>query len=269
MPKKIVEPTREQLVELYEVQKLSTDVVAKSLGISRCALYARFEKFQIPLRSLSEANINRYDHQLGMTSDQEQLAYGSLLGDASLSVIRKETHTGYCLMFAHGRDQLPYLKHKRKVMGGSKIGPRPEGSNLGKIVYQFAYQNRPALAEMSRVCLVSQRREVTPEWIQKLDWRGIAYWYQDDGTLIWNGNKSAAIRFYTNSFVEQSVDLLVDFLKLKGLSSVTAQPILRGSAQRVINCFRYDDVLEFLSKLEPFVVPCLKYKVKICQSQSL
>ena len=214
-------------------------------------------------RSTADANSVRYRKApVVLSLEQAQLVYGSLLGDACIYRQIKPTHFTLKVWFAQGEAQLKYLKYKRSIMGGSRISQRPEGSNWGRPVYQFAYSNTQGLLAIENCVTLNGVKRVTPEWLAQLGWRGIAIWYQDDGSLLRQNGKPSCIRFYTNAFTRAEVDLLCDFLGTRGLSSLS---VSHGNTalEPVINAFRRDDLCAFITQLKPYSVPCLNYKFRI------
>lgn len=237
--------------------------IADTFGISTCAATNRL-RHVTKIRSLSEANRVRYrKNVVTLTPAQEQLVYGSLLGDACLCRQQKSTHFYLKILFAHGQDQLAYLQHKHLVMGGCKISQRPEGSNLGKPVYQFAYTNTQGLLPVEAVVKADGIKRVSDEWLRKLELPGIAYWYQDDGSLIKPHGKIGHIRWYTNAFSAEEISRLVLLLRTFGFSSVGTVTGNKKPEQRVITCFGYQAIVSFLKKLKPYIVPCLAYKCPV------
>lgn len=237
----------------------STQDIAAFFGVSATAVRNRLLKAG-GLRCLAEANRVRYRKQIEhLSEDQLQLAYGSLLGDACLYRQVRPTHFTLKIGFAHGEDQLSYLEHKRSVMGGSRISKRPDGSNLGKPVYQFAYSNTQGLLPVEQVVKPDGVRRVTAAWLAKLDERGLAYWYQDDGYLA-RQKGSYTLRFYTNSESPDEVLAIRAYLTRFGFTSVGTVSGNKPS-ERVVCCFGREAIVSFLRKLEPYVLPCLTYKL--------
>lgn len=235
--------------DIFEVSVTATRLYASSLGIKR---------------SISESNKVRYrKHITYLTPVQEQLVYGSLLGDACLFRQQHRNHFTLKVFFAHGQDQLAYLKHKKSVIGGCKIGSRPEGSNLGKQMFQFGYSNTQGLLPVESIVSPKGHKEVNERWLQKLELPGIAYWYQDDASLVKTGPKAASIRWYTNSFSAEEIRLLILFIRQLGFSSIGTSAGNYKPEQIIIVCHRYADVARFIRKIKPFAIPCLSYKFQV------
>ena len=239
--------------------------IAKSYGVSVTAT----RKYAADLglhRTLSEANRLRYRFNVTLLNqDQEQVVYGSLLGDACLYRQYRPTFSTLKVGFAHGQDQRQYLEYKKSVMGGSRISTRPVGSNVGKPVSQFSYSNTQGLLPVERVVMLNGKKTVSAEWLSKLNWHGISIWYQDDASLILNKKRSkpSCIRFYTNSFSKPEIDLLCDFLRSKGLQSLSIATGNSNPDQRVIVAFRALQISDFVGQLKPYACQCLNYKFQV------
>lgn len=255
--------THNCLEEMF--QSMSVEEIAKNFGVSVTA--ARNYLKSIGLRrSLSDANRLRYrKHPAYLTLDQEQLVYGSLLGDACLYKQIKKTHFTLKVCFAHCEAQRDYLEFKHSIIGGSRIGlvPRSEkDGHLGGNMYSFAYSNTQGLLPVEQIVIHDGKKKVSAEWISKLDWAGLAFWYQDDASLLLQNNKPWAIRWYTNSFSMTEIDLLCDLLKSRGLTSLS---IARGNSatEPVIVAYRQKDIIDFVNHIKPYSVQCLCYKFQV------
>lgn len=240
---------------------LSQNAIADHFGVSATAARNALARLGLTV-SLSDANRRRYRSSVReFDEDQRQLILGSLLGDACLVRQTLRNHFVLRLCFAHGKKQLAYLQHKKSVIGGTKIGTRPEGSNKGDQVSQFSVCDTQALLPYEKLCKVDGKKYVSDAWLNQLNWRGIAYWYQDDASLIRQKGKVNCIRWYTNSFSLPEINRIVDFLRSKGLSSVGTAEGNRNPNQRIVVVYRRAEIIRFLSRIEPYIVPCLRYKL--------
>ncbi len=235
--------------------------LAAHLGVSVTAARTAVARAGLQV-SISQANRLRYRKRVRIfTPDQQQLILGSLLGDACLARQTRKNHFVLRLCFAHGKKQLAYLEHKKSVIGGTRIGTRPEGSNIGDQVSQFAVCDTQALLPYERMCKVDGAKYVSDEWLGKLDWKGIAYWYQDDASLIRQNGKISCIRWYTNSFSLPEIGRIVRFVRSLGLSSVNTATGNGDPSQRVIVIYKRREIERFLAKIKQHIVPCLQYKL--------
>lgn len=268
----------------YFISKLSSGLtlpeIAKALGVSRCAVANRFKAVGVSNRNLAEAQINRCNnYHPNPKATQRQLILGSLLGDACLYRQQHRSKAGtrfstLKVLFAHGRKQLPYLKHKRNIMlkawSGhgpkltSKITTRKKGSNLGLPVSQFAFSHTPTLEEFASMCHdETDRKRVTKKWADQITAEGMAYWYQDDGSISYKKGKTAALYFFTNSFSKEELEILKNLSRRFGFTYIGETSCNKHKKhQKVLRVHRWKEIIRFLKKIKPFITPCLKYKIR-------
>jgi recombination protein RecA len=125
------------------------------------------------LRVGSEVLVSAVDYQL--TNDQLQVLLGSSLGDGSLR--RVATHRA-SFRVAHGEKQAEYLRWKHWMLEpfSQKIGRH--GNGMG-----FQTVGMPVLEDMrDQLYNADGERLASASVIEKLDARGIAVWYGDDGS---------------------------------------------------------------------------------------
>lgn len=144
----------------------------------------------------------------------DDVIYGTLLGDACLCADR----TTFRLDISHGDAQKDYLLWKASVLGwGGELISRPSG--YGSLVHSVRYYDKDVLGPISSVVLGPGGKTVTDEWIQKLNDKSLAIWYQDDGTWGKHGKKTVSgLRgercsyFHTSGFDPSSVRKLRGWL---------------------------------------------------------
>ena len=125
------------------------------------------------LRVGSEVLVSVPDYRL--TEDQLQLLLGSSLGDGSL---RKVASQQAVFRVAHGEKQTEYLRWKHWMLEpfSGKVGKH--GNGIG-----FHTIGMPVLGDIrNELYDPGGHRLVGASVIEKLDARGIAVWYGDDGT---------------------------------------------------------------------------------------
>lgn len=265
--------SKKELLKLHN--KNSQTEIAKIFNISRSAIQNQYKKLNIQARNNCDSqklvNQKRF---INLTYEQEQLIYGSLLGDACLSrSFNKTTQKGktekYRIYFTHSKKQLSYLKHKKSIIGNGvkckniKLSTRTSGH--GSKMYGFNFQHTPTLIKVAKICHNKNHKKIiNKKWLNKIDLLGIAYWYQDDGCLIINKRKNGDnfknIIFYTNSYNLYEIKLLQNLLSKFGLNTKTKNG--NNSKERVIICSNQSEINAFLNKLKPFIVDCMKYKIR-------
>jgi recombination protein RecA len=115
--------------------------------------------------------------QYAMSSDQEQLLLGGLLGDGSL---RRVSAHKVAFRVGHGPAQSEYLgwKHEMLAPFARAIAPTGAGVGFDTIPMQQLGWLRDAVYQGN-----GSKCAVTQDLVQKLDARAIAVWYADGGTF--------------------------------------------------------------------------------------
>jgi hypothetical protein len=228
----------------------------------------------IARRSTADASSNSNNQRkVEFSLEQLQLILGSMLGDAALNRHNYiSPYTGLDrstlkLTFNHSQKQLAYLQHKRCVLPGSKICNRLSG--FGAVMYHYTFSQTPSLEPIAAICHDNYgHKRVSRQWLGLLDWRGVAWWYQDDGSLLiqkpkrWPRYRRPIVRFHTNSFSREEIELLQEVLETKfGLRTRTE--ISNNDSNQLGLASRHQHEAEaFLTFVSPFIVPCLRHKVR-------
>lgn len=270
-----------ELRHLYFDCNLSHAQIGEKVGCSRSSVQRLFNRYSLKARTNAESqtaiNITRTPE---LNEQQYQLIYGSLLGDACLNrAVMKSNKTGkkmeiYKIHFYHTERHLQYVEHKADLLGigvktkrRCKLSKRVSGH--GSVMRGFAFSHTPTLRRIARDCLdANYHKKITPEWLDKINWHGLAYWFMDDGSLLVNTKKRrASIAFYTQSFGMNELKLLLSLLERFGLHAVIGNDPNGSKKRHIILLHRQDEVRNFLTKTEPFIVPCMDYKNRILREK--
>lgn len=141
-----------------------------------------------------------------MNSDQLQVFLGSFLGDGH---VQEVGNNRYRLRVVHGAKQKEYCEWKASLFH-SNLGYIPENGYAKNPAFKFTTKcySLPSNIPMDK-------KMTCPKWIlDKLDARGIAIWYMDDGNI--NESKNV-IRLSTCSFNIETQKLFVEKFKTIGL----------------------------------------------------
>jgi len=270
---------REELEDLYAAGK-STREIGEIFKVSRTAVDNRFKTLGIDRRWYDEANsINNAKLAIGLSDLQRQLLLGSCLADACLHEYKKKTKNGETreylkVQFAHGEAQASYLEHKRSVMLEgrshlprtcvSKIGQRPEGSNLGRPVSQFAFSHTPTLKSLcNKFDMKDAKREtrVSKTWVEALDAVAVAYWFLDDGCLLtYPDNGTWRFTLHTESESPEELEILLPFVR--SFCAPSARLKRQREGQFVIESYRRSEVEELVRLIAPHTPECMLHKLK-------
>lgn len=182
----------------------------------------------------------------------ENLIYGMLLGDSSISI---DKVTPY-LTVSHSVAQLQYVKWKAHKLGfKGKI--RDYTSGYGSKMRGFRYFNHKILHQIRANCVRNGHKTVTKEWIQKLDTLSLAVWFQDDGSWGKSGKRTKVggrtqrySQFHTQGFDLESIHLLVEWLKSKGYD-----PRIKSHKQKYkIIQLNHSDTLRLWQEISPYII---------------
>jgi recombination protein RecA len=111
-----------------------------------------------------------------LTEDQRQLLLGGSLGDGSLRM--QGGHSAH-FRVAHASSQKDYLEWKHAMLAPFALAIGRVGNGVG-----FSTLTMPALGDLRRELYDAQgRRAVRATTLERLDARGLAVWYADDGSF--------------------------------------------------------------------------------------
>jgi len=133
-----------------------------------------------------------------LNDDQTQIVYGSYLGDGHISFTNMERTR---LKIMHGASQEEYCRWKAMMFNIHQV----------KLIQENGYSKKPAYSFHTKIfdlnnVIPRDTREV-PDWLlEKLDPRGIAIWYMDDGSHR-NGNETS---LHTNNFSKETHEKFVN-----------------------------------------------------------
>jgi recombination protein RecA len=183
-----------------------------------------------------------------LSSDQEQLILGGVLGDGAL---RRSTHN-VRFRVGHGHKQMPYVgwKHEFLAPFAHAVGPTGNGLGFDTIPMQQLTWVHDAVYEGN-----GHKHAVSEELVGKLDARAIAVWYADDGTFggtyeRWGHGKA---EICAKSLGREHRELLAQRCEELGMGrpTVTGRGVLfSGERTRL-----------FHERIAPYVHPSMDYKL--------
>ena len=264
--------SKEDLEQFY-TSGLSARQIGNKCGFSRQAVDRAMKKHGLQARdSAAQQTALNETKKIVFTYEQEQLVLGSLLGDACIYNNRFQSNkteriiSSYKLIFAHSQKHEEYLNYKRAVLPGCEVMERLSGK--GSVIKHYAFSHTPTLKPYYDLCIKDGVKRVNKEWLDKVDLRGIAWFYQDDGYLSLNKRGTLAqLGFCINSFLREDRELIKQKLSSLGLET---KCILRATFddeavedQYILLCCKNQMAADFLEKLYPFHVPCMAYKFRL------
>ena len=182
-----------------------------------------------------------------LTDDQLQLMLGGGLGDGSIRKVGAHT-----AMFrvGHGVDQKDYLRWKHEMLAPFARGIAPTGNGFG-----FDTLAMPALINLWSELYCDGHRAAAASALNRLDARGLAVWYGDDGSFAgsyarWGKGKAV---LYNKSLQPEARATVIATLERLGVG--TPRDDGRGF------WLNSEQTARLHSLIAPYVHPSVDYKL--------
>jgi len=202
--------------------------------------------------------------------EAQQILLGSMLGDGACPTPAHTPSNTVVLEISHGSKQTEYLEAKAqilsRVLGGStREAEYGEGSfKPGNTYTRYSSNRRQSLMRMaSNLGCIGHKTPDIEAIFDTIDARGLAIWYQDDGSYKCKKD----VMFYTNGFTVEEVERIVDCMadKFEFTCSIDMMKCGSGSAKSdkktpVLRLSRKDHD-RFFSMVAPYVHPVMSYKL--------
>jgi phosphate starvation-inducible protein PhoH len=199
-------------------------------------------------------NVDSHQVLRGLNEDQKQVILGSYLGDGSIT-----THgdNRFRLRIIHGIKQQDYCSWKASMFGVQI-----------KDIEKNGFSQKPAV-KFSTKCFSLKEglfnsgiKTECPDWVlEKLDWRGIAIWYMDDGSF-----QSNTAQIYTCSFNDETQAKFVNKFKSLGIECKIKECYSKSRGKSYKNLvFNVENTTKLLEKIAPYLHENLLYKTNISQ----
>ncbi len=200
-----------------------------------------------------------------LTEEQQDLIFGTLLGDGNLQTESNGTTWRYRAL--HGENQLDYIQHKYNVLNNliqmelASESTRRYFNTRVDNCFKF-YANMFYTYDSKTQTWVKD----VPQNIEKfLTARALAYLHMDDGALKWEGF-SNGMRLCTESFSEVGVNRLKKAIeKLCSIQTTLTRKALSRTSEECRIGYRISipekSSAAYRAKIEPYLVPCMRYKV--------
>lgn len=212
-------------------------------------------------------NFDKYPKKL--TTEQESIIIGSLLGDGSIRITKSNCYfsKNQCLKYEkyidwHIEKLNPFSKQKIKVYSNKKIRFCYEENKVVHDIVPKYLQNY-----MVKTCCNSIFNELRSNWYPfgkkivpvnvNITDLSLAVWYFDDGSNDGSTRRRAVL--CTNSFSFDEVDLLRYILKNQfNISSTTRKGNNISEKLIVITKQSFDTLIDIVSK---YSIECMKHKI--------
>jgi hypothetical protein len=244
--------------------KIYLDKDKFSLGTGNHKIYTK-EEGELEMKNCNQKT--GLELKRVLSDAQKQLIYGSLLGDSSIYGTKNKL-----FRCGHGPKQLNYLKLKAEMLkefmgaGIYEDKKRQDGEWKARSTFILNTRRNEVFTEIYKVCYSDKKKYVTKKWLDKIDERGLCFWFLDDGTVTRkkNGNKLTA-SIATLSFSKEDMDILSNWLKKKWELNHTILKVKKyeGRDMGYQICFSSISTKKLLKLIAPYVIPCMSYKVNI------
>jgi len=209
-------------------------------------------------------------HQLNLNECQEQVALGSLLGDASLSRNQPRSHklarTNTRLKFVHGHKQYEYIKWKLEQFQCFSLQKQPHINKIGgfakKPTSSVSTQTSSIFNRLQDITNTNGKKTVTRQWLDKIGPIAMAIWFCDDGSLNRISTQkgiSNYVTLHTQGFSKNENDLIRMWLVERWGINSSVLPVKNGLFIISISKEGSDKFLDIISE---YVPSSMKQKLK-------
>ena len=218
----------DQLVDLYYNQLLPMKEIASIVGISQDYVRQLLRRNGYEKRdymSLPHRNNSRPKMDVSPTPEQEQVIFGTLLGDATLKRPRKfgGKHKNSALGVRHSAKQEEFVRWKNEMlkhfsfpvrfMDRTEKRERWKNVTNNQTIY-FNCASHSYFTNLYPLWYPEGTKVFDPSNIKNLDFLGLAVWFMDDGT--YGFSKGSPYGFFcTDGFGLESQEVIKNFLKFQ------------------------------------------------------
>ena len=245
------------LQELYVNQRMHVKDVATFLGVGRNTVNRALEKYGI-------SKEDRFPDVF--TPQQESVLYGSLLGDANLSIQKNGTNA--CLRMEQGIKQTEWLRWKFDIfqpwINSDKPSMYMNRTTAGKTCpsIKFTTVATPLFTKHYYVFYNDSVKVVNKAILDKVDALALAVWFQDDGSYCYSPTSNqATMKLATNGFNKFEQEMIRAYFHSKwNFDTYIATD--RGSTNETYHIrLKSESQSRFVEIIRPFVIPSLEYKL--------
>ena len=201
---------------------------------------------------ISKYDKNHIDNIIApsLNEDQLQLIYGSYLGDGHIGITKKNR---YRLKIIHCEKQKEYCEWKANMFGIKELKYIEKNGYLQKPAYRFQTKIFDLEDE------ITKNTKIVPDWLlNKLDERGIAVWYMDDGSIQKRENKdgSNCVSLHTNNFCYETHEKFV-----KKFAQYEIDCNIGKSRKYYYLRFNKENSKKLIDLIKPYISDSMIYKI--------
>lgn len=203
--------------------------------------------------------------------ESRNLLIALLLGDGTIS-------NNFVFKIAHCEEQKDYLEWKVKQLKeagirntGIKSYIKTRGFNSGVPVYYTQLNIVPFIKVLRRVFYKDKKTIGNRKLLNRLDARGIAIWYMDDGHINIRKSKGKIHGFYIKISIcepKEEIQIIIDYFK--EVWGINFYMIHEGKKKDSYSlCCGTKEGLKFINIIKPYVqqVPSMVHKIQFDLSQ--
>lgn len=208
-----------------------------------------------------------------INKESRNLLIAMLLGDGTIC-------SNYVFKLSHGDKQKEYLEWKIKQLNehgirnnGLKSYTSTCGFNLGKTVYYTQLSVIPFIKTLRRVCYKPYKILGNRKLLNRLDAKGIAIWYMDDGNLNPKKREGIIKGFYikiSTCLPKDQVQVIIDYFREEW--NVSFYMFHEGKKEDSYSlCCGTKEGRKFLDIVSPTIreIPSMLYKIQFNKSQDI
>jgi len=217
-------PSRESLYNLYCNKELSMKQVSEKLKIGKTTVRRRLKKYEIKTRSSPEGQKLRLqrDGKFGgylkdkLTELQKELLIGTLLGDGTLYLGRRNTNAR--LKIQHSEKDNNYLEYKYSILNSFVTGTVMRDVRFNKNMNKnyssrtFITVTHPEFTRFHKFFYRDGKKIVDDKILKMVTPFGLAVWIMDDG---YYNKQEHFIDLYTMNFTLEEHLLVKKWFKNK------------------------------------------------------
>lgn len=200
-----------------------------------------------------------------ITKESRNLLIGMLLGDGTIS-------NNNVFKIAHCENQRDYLEWKIKQLKEAAIRSneiksyiKTSGYNAGVPVYYTQLNIIPFIKVLRRVVYNEGKKTFTRKLLNRLDAKGLAIWFMDDGHINIRRDKGRPCGFYIKISIcepKEEVQTIIDYFKEQW--NINFYMFHEGKQQNSYSiCCGTKEGLKFIDIVKPYVlqVPSMIHKI--------
>lgn len=199
-----------------------------------------------------------------ITKESRNLLIAMLIGDGTIS-------NNYVFKLSHCIQQKEYLKWKIEQLNkcgirnnGLKSYISVKGYNVGKEVVYSQLNIIPFIKLLRHLLYKPYKKIANRQLLNRLDARGIAIWYMDDGAISFkksNGNTHGFYIRISTCVSKEHLQIIINYFK--EVWDISFYSISEGRNTYSLCCGTREGI-KFLKIVEPYVsqIPEMHYKIK-------